>query len=105
PTIVSGETRVRRVREGFELFFVAVLTCLAADIVIGNEPRDFSRAEFRRLGRPVVGEPTYRAENQHTDQECFDRSFHHCCPSLSFRELTLGREMPAHSTFYPQHWL
>ena len=54
---------MRRVREGFELFFVAVLTCLAADIVAGSELRDFRWAEFGRLRRLVVGEPTNRGEH------------------------------------------
>ncbi len=63
PTIDSGESGVRRVREGFELFFVAVLTGFAANIVIRSELRDFSRAEFRGLRRLVVGEPTGRGDH------------------------------------------
>jgi hypothetical protein len=62
------------VREGFELFFVAVFTGLAAYIVFRLVKFEFRRVDRRRLRRVVETEPTTRGYDKSTDQECFDES-------------------------------
>ena len=48
PTADARELSVRRMREGFELIFVAVFTSFAADVVVGLVSRRLTLLRVRR---------------------------------------------------------
>ena len=70
PTLERCEPRVRRVREGLELIFVAVFTSLASDVVFGARERDLGLGNLRRS---VGTEPTDRGKHDRTNHECFNK--------------------------------
>ena len=84
-----GERSVGSVREVLELILVAVLTCVAADVVIRLlELRHFARAELRRSRRIVVAKQTNDGLQQATRQECFKEFIHLKPPPYFVRRLT-----------------
>lgn len=87
--------------ESFELVLVAILTSLAADVVIRFEESQLDFAERRRLRGVVATKPDGCREYKPTDQECFAEPVHLGPPGLPiFLKLTLSSNGRYYSRFF-----
>ncbi len=72
PTRKFRQLSMRRMREGLELVFVTVFTCVTADVITRLVLRlvvlgEFSRRDRRRLRGIGAAKPRYRGQNERTD--------------------------------------
>ena len=72
PTGKRGELRVRSVREGFELIFVAVFASRAADVVFRLVSRGLGLIGLNGVRRTARTPPTHSRGYEGTDQKRFD---------------------------------